>query len=254
MKGLDWSSIKVFSSTGECSNTDDMLFLMSLAGYKPIIEYCGGTEIGGAYITGTVVQPSVPAAFSTPALGLNFCILDEEGEPSENGEIFLYPSSIGLSTELLNKDHYEVYFAGTPRGPDNRVLRRHGDQIERLPGGYYRAHGRVDDTMNLSGIKVSAAEIERILNQLPGIRETAAIAVRDRQGPNLLVVYASPISGSPADKEQLLERCRHAIKQQLNPLFKVHDLVIVDALPRTASNKIVRRELRARHLRSDRGK
>lgn len=35
-----------------------------------------------------------------------------------------------------------------------QILRRHGDEIERTVGGYYRAHGRVDDTMNLGGIKV----------------------------------------------------------------------------------------------------
>ena len=34
-------------------------------------------------------------------------------------------------------------------------LRRHGDEVERLPGGFYVAHGRCDDTMNLGGIKVS---------------------------------------------------------------------------------------------------
>ena len=50
MEGLNWSAIKVFSSTGECSNPDDMRYLMGLAGGKPVIEYCGGTEIGGAYI------------------------------------------------------------------------------------------------------------------------------------------------------------------------------------------------------------
>jgi hypothetical protein len=37
-----------------------------------------------------------------------------------------------------------------------QTLRRHGDEIERTVGGYYRAHGRVDDTMNLGGIKVRA--------------------------------------------------------------------------------------------------
>jgi len=36
-----------------------------------------------------------------------------------------------------------------------QTLRRHGDEIERTVNGYYRAHGRVDDTMNLGGIKVS---------------------------------------------------------------------------------------------------
>src|SRR5919202_885212 len=78
MQGLDWRIIKAFSSTGECSNAQDMLFLMSLAGYKPIVEYCGGTEIGGGYITGTLVQPCVPSTFTTPALGLDVVILDEE--------------------------------------------------------------------------------------------------------------------------------------------------------------------------------
>ena len=60
----DWPSERTglvappaFSSSGECSDPHDMLFLMSRAGYKPVIEYCGGTETGGAYITGTVVQP-----------------------------------------------------------------------------------------------------------------------------------------------------------------------------------------------------
>jgi len=148
-EGLDWSPVKAFSSTGECSYPDDMLYLMSLAGYKPIIEYCGGTEIGGAYITGTMAQPASPSTFSTPALGLDFTVLDENGAECDNGEVFLIPPSIGLSNELLNRDHHEVYFGGTPPRPDGTRLRRHGDQIERLPGGYFRAHGRVDDTMNL---------------------------------------------------------------------------------------------------------
>ncbi len=134
MKGLNWSAIKAFSSTGECSNPQDMLFLMSLAGYKPIIEYCGGTEIGGGYITGTLVQPCAPSTFTTPALGLNVVILNEQGNPADKGEVFIIPPSIGLSTELLNKDHHQVYFADARRGGGGaRGLLVSGD-----PGGYRR--------------------------------------------------------------------------------------------------------------------
>ena len=250
MKGLDWSAIKAFSSTGECSNPDDMLFLMSLAGYRPIIEYCGGTEIGGAYITGTVVQPSAPATFTTPALGLDFVILDENGHHTDNGEVFLIPPSIGLSTELLNKDHHQVYFEGTPKIPSDEAehpvpLRRHGDQVESLGGGYYRIHGRVDDTMNLSGIKVSSGEIEQTLNLVSGIRETAAIAVSPQEGgPSRLVIYAVLLPGIDMEKEDLKTIFQAAIREHLNPLFKIHDVVIVDSLPRTASNKVMRRVLR----------
>lgn len=287
MQGLDWSAIKAFSSTGECSNPQDMLFLMSLAGYKPIIEYCGGTEIGGGYITGTLVQPCAPSTFTTTALGLDVVILDEDGHSADKGEVFIIPPSIGLSTELLNKDHHQVYFANTPHLPispsarhgihgctdrsssvSSRAsafippccaspspLRRHGDQMERLPSGYYRAQGRVDDTMNLGGIKVSSVEIEQALNTIEEICETAAIAVSPPEGgPSQLVIYAVVAPDTQKDKEAIKADLQKAIAQRLNPLFKIRDLVLVDTLPRTASNKVMRRVLRdcLRHQQSDR--
>ena len=253
MEGLDWSAIKAFSSTGECSHAGDMRWLMGLAGGRPVIEYCGGTEIGGAYITGTVARPCVAGTFNTPALGLDFMILDENRRPAENGEIFLVPPSMGLSCSLLNKDHYKEYFAGAPRGPHGEVLRRHGDQMEALPGGYcgyWRAHGRADDTMNLGGIKVSSAEIERTLRFVPELVETAAVAVSPGGGPDLLVVYAVSAPGAAPHKDELHAAMQNSLKLNLNPLFKIHDVVLVDALPRTASNKVMHRLLRDRYLSS----
>jgi len=245
MEGLDWRRIKVFSSTGECSSPDDMLYLMMLAGYKPVIEYCGGTEIGGGYITGTVVQAASPATFSTPSLGLDFVILDEEGKPTDNGEVFLIPPSIGLSTRLLNHDHDQVYFEDVPAGPDGAVLRRHGDQIETLGAAYCRHHGRADDTMNLGGIKVSSAEIERTLNRTEGVHETAAVAVPpEGGGPDRLIICAVLAPEAGGAPEEWRARFQTAIRERLNPLFKIHDVKIVDSLPRTASNKVVRRLLR----------
>ena len=252
MHGLDWHAIRAFSSTGECSNPEEMLYLMALAGYKPVIEYCGGTEIGGGYITGTRVQPAAPSAFTTPALGVNFLLFDGNGEPTDNGEVFIIPPSLGLSTSLLNADHNEVYFAGTPQ-PN---LRRHGDAIERLGNGFetepwlagtkYRVHGRVDDTMNLSGIKVSSAEIEEILNVVDEIQETAAVAISPKDGgPSQLVIYTVLAAlGSEPTKQELHAALQAELSEHLNPLFRIHDVVIVDALPRTASNKVMRRLLR----------
>jgi acetyl-CoA synthetase len=244
MEGQDWSGIKVFSSTGECSNAEDMRWLMSLAGGKPVIEYCGGTEIGGGYIVGTVTRPCVPGTFNTPALGLDFVILDESGQPAKNGELFVVPPSIGLSTTLLNKDHHEVYFADAPRGPHGETLRRHGDQMEELPGGYWRAHGRADDTMNLGGIKVSSAELERVLESVPNVIKTAAIAVAPGGGPSQLVVYAVCSGHQSLNMQDLTAAMQSAIKRDLNPLFKIHEILLVNSLPRTASNKVMRRELR----------
>jgi len=247
LEGVDWSRVRLLSSTGEASNPEDYRWLMERVG-APVVEYCGGTEIGGGYISGTVVQPAVPATFTTPSLGLDVRILDEEGRPTDSGELFIVPPSIGLSTELLNRDHHEVYYAGLPQA--DVPLRRHGDHMERLPNGYYRAHGRIDDTMNLGGIKVSSAELERAVADVAGVAEVAAVAVPPPGGgPDRLVVFAVPRPGVRPRPEAWREEMQRALRARLNPLFKIHDVVVVDALPRTASQKVMRRELRARYRR-----
>ncbi len=240
LNGIDWTAIRAFSSTGECSNADDMHWLMAQAAYKPIIEYCGGTELAGGYLACTMLQPCRPACFTTPMLGTDTVILNEWGDACDNGEIFLRPPGIGMSTELINGDHRAAYYGDTPQiGGQN--LRRHGDQVERLAADHYRVHGRVDDAMNLGGIKISSAEIERVLNALDGVDETAAIAVAAAGGgPSQLVVYA--VLSSPM--EDLATILQEAIRRQLNPLFKIEDVVLVESLPRTASNKVLRRVLR----------
>jgi acetyl-CoA synthetase len=248
LDGLDWSSIRAFSSTGECSSPRDMLFLMSRAGYKPVIEYCGGTEIGGAYITGTVIQPVAPSTFSTPALGSDLIILDEQGRPSDRGEAFLIPPSMGLSLKMLNRDHHEEYYANTPQGPRGQLLRRHGDELQRLAHGYFRAHGRADDCMNLGGIKVSSLQIEEVVRSVKGVRETAVVAVSPPGGgPNMLVVYAVSTGETELNAADLRSAMQQVLRTELNPLFQIHDVVITEALPRTVSNKVLRRQLRAEY-------
>lgn len=234
----DLSSVRVLSSTGEASNPDDHRWLMSTVD-APVIEYCGGTEVGGGYISGTVVEPAIPSRFTTPALGIDIALLDEDGEPTESGECFLIGPSIGLSTELLNRDHDAVYFDGVPHG-----LRRHGDHLERLTDGTWRARGRVDDTMNLGGIKTSSAELEEALGAVPGVGEVAAVAVPPPDGgPDRLVVFVVPEPGAEAD--DLRAGMQGALRDHVNPLFRIGDVVAVDALPRTASQKVMRRVLRA---------
>ena len=214
-----------------------------------MIEYLGGTEIGGGHLTGTVLQPASPATFTTPALGIDVVILDEEGRSVPGGamgEMFLVPPALGSSQELLNRDHDTVYYDDCPPGPKGEVLRRHGDQIARLGKGYFKARGRADDTMNLGGIKVSSIELERVVNEHPSVRESAAVSVQAAGGgADRLVVYVVVVLNHDVSDENLKNALSKRIAKQLNPLFKIHDVVTVESLPRTASNKIMRRRLRA---------
>jgi acetyl-CoA synthetase len=130
----DWSSVTRFSSTGEASDPSTYHFLMSrVPGYAPVIEYCGGTEIGGSFLSSTVVQPNAPSMFSTPVLASQIFIYDDAGTVVSgvgSGEVVLVPPTVGYSTRLLNFDHYKTYYEGMHSGPGGEVLRRHGDEIE----------------------------------------------------------------------------------------------------------------------------
>ncbi len=250
----DWSGIRVFSSTGEPSAAEDYLWLMSRTGYRaPVIEYLGGTEIGGGLITGTVVQPASPATFSTAALGIGLLMLDDQGRPAaegEPGELFVVPPSIGLSQSLIGGDHHKVYYEGCPAGPEGEVLRRHGDRMQRLHRGFFCARGRADDTMNLGGIKVSSLELEQIVDTHPAVQECAAVGVQPGgEGAEQLVLHLVPDTGTIAPgTDRLKAELQQLIRDRLNPLFRIHDLVLLPDLPRTASNKLMRRVLKQQYL------
>lgn len=243
MENLDWSAIKCFSSTGEVSNPEEMEYLMALGQNKPVIEYCGGTEIGGGYVTSTMVQPNIASTFSTQALGGEFVLLNEQNESVKQGEVFLIPPIMGLSNTLLNKDHHEVYFQDTPTF-EGKALRRHGDELEQLENGYYKAHGRVDDAMNLGGIKVSSIQIEEVVNTLDFVKESAAIAVSPKNGgPSNLVLYYVENNANLSVSERF-QHIKKIVRDQINPLFKVSDVLRLEMLPRTASGKVMRKNLR----------
>jgi len=218
-----------------------------------VIEYCGGTEVGGGYLTGTVLQPCAPGTFTTPALGMDIVLLDG-GKPADRGEVFLVPPSIGLSNDLLNYDHTTEYYAGLPAGPHGEILRRHGDEVERLPGGFFRHLGRVDDVINIHGVKTSAEEIRSAVeNELVYDAKPAAVDI-DGSGRAALVIYAVPRDpkqvGSEELRARLLKEYREAIRKRLNPLLAhVEDVVLVAELPQAGPGKTrTMRELQKDYL------
>uniref|UniRef100_A0A1S3Y8J8 Probable acyl-activating enzyme 18, peroxisomal n=1 Tax=Nicotiana tabacum TaxID=4097 RepID=A0A1S3Y8J8_TOBAC len=123
IKGLDWTRIRMFASTGEASNVDDDLWLSSRVDYKPVIECCGGTELSSSYIMGNLLQPQAFGAFSSASMSTGFVILDEDGRPYPDdqacvGEVGLFPTYMGATDRLLNADHEKVYFEGMPMYKD----------------------------------------------------------------------------------------------------------------------------------------
>nr|GMD27864.1 probable acyl-activating enzyme 18, peroxisomal isoform X1 [Ipomoea batatas] len=95
MKGLDWTRIRVFATTGEVSNVDDALWLTSRAYYKPIVECCGGTDLASTYVAGSLLQPQAFGTFSSASMSVDFAILDEDGHAYPDDK-----ACIGVITSL----------------------------------------------------------------------------------------------------------------------------------------------------------
>jgi len=291
MDGLCWDSIRTFSSTGEASSPEDYFWLSGrVKGYCPIIEYCGGTEIGGAYMSGTALLPCSPSVFNTPCIASCPVIIMRENNNKRGGEVEMSPHGedsspvtgevslaapmLGISQRLLNRDHKKLYYDGMPSSGGKSkgrwyVLRRHGDEMERLPGWggmRYRARGRVDDAMNLGGIKVGSVELEQAVMEGLGearVVEVAAVGVPSgggrggRGGPEKLVLFlvlTEKGGGQDGEKmDMLLMECRKVVAGRLNPLFRVEKVVLMKSLPRTSSGKVLRRTLREQEIGMQRG-
>ncbi len=250
MSGFDWSALRCFSSSGEASNPATYGWLMGLnqksGVVKPVVEYCGGTEIGGGYISNELTSEVRPSEFSAPCMGIGFAVLNEAGKPcamGEAGEVFITTPSIGLSTRLHKGDNEKTYY-GFGNG-----LRRHGDRLMRTEAGW-KSDGRADNAMNLNGIKIGSTEIETVVvDASTEIADVAAVgAPAPGGGPDRLVIFAVPKSHI-ADIAELKREMQTAVSTRLNPQFRIHDVVLVDQLPRTASFKVMHRSLRERYLK-----
>lgn len=257
-KGCDWSAIEMFSSTGSPSNPSNYFYLMSRArGYRPVFEYMGGTEIGGGYLQCSLLHPASPSCFTTPCLGTDVFTPAADSDDWRKGEVFIVMRNgkgecppMGLSTTLLNFDHHEKYFARNLKSPEGYVLREHGDVLVRHPNGFIASGGRSDDGMNINGIKTSSLDLENYIKDahIAGLVDLAAIGVRPPQGgEDWLVIYAV-VSDPALTCETLQKHCREAIKARNPQLARVHDVVLIEKLPLTASGKLKRRYLQDSYL------
>ncbi len=247
MEAFDWSKIERFTSTGAPSHPVTYGYMMGLCGLKPrpVIEYMGGTEISGGYLTASELKPLEAAAFNTPTLGTELHIAAEDGAHFAKHEVSIVLSNregrcppMGLSSALLNYDHEEKYFAQNASNAAGDVLREHGDVILfDAATGLYRSHGRADNGMNINGIKTSSTELEHYIKSanIEGLEDVAVIAARPKEGGEDLVVAFVVCNDNYVP--EMKRACTRAIKAHSPQLAKLHDVVQINAIPRTASNK-----------------
>lgn len=202
---------------------------------RRLYEAFGMSEISTYVSSSPAVLPK-PGSPGRPQEGRAVAILPagdgEEPVPvGEPGVIAIHRSDPGLMLGYLNR-------------PDEASFRGEwfvtGDTARMDEDGYLWPEGRGDDLMNVLGYRVSPAEVEAALLAHPGVAEAAAVAVEVRPGVSIIRAFVVPEAGSvsPAD---ILEHARQRLAAYKMP----KDLVVRDALPRTANGKIRRDLLRS---------
>lgn len=222
-------------------------------GQIPIVDTYWQTESGCHLITPLAggVTPMKPGSASFPFFGIETAILD----PTSGREI------VGDHAEgvLAIKGAWPS-FARTIWNNHDRFLDTYlrpyknvyftGDGAARDKDGYIWILGRVDDVVNVSGHRLSTAEIEAAIIEDPIVAECAVVGFNDEltgQAVAAFVVLKNKSNFSRASEQELQDIKKHLIltvRKDIGPFAAPKLIVIVDDLPKTRSGKIMRRILR----------
>ncbi|GHE93808.1 acetyl-CoA synthetase [Amycolatopsis deserti] len=238
----DLGTLRSFVSTGEAWDEPTWWWLFKEVGLstRPIINYSGGTEVGGGLLVGYPFLPMKPASFNGPLPGVDAAVLDADGAPvvGEVGELTVRNTFPGMTHAFWrDRDRYlETYWS---RWDGVWV---HGDLASVDGDGTWRIHGRSDDTIKLSGRRVGPAEIETALLKDSRIAEAAVIGVPDQQRGQRAVAFVV-LRERAVDQADLEATALRNAGRSFAPVLHV-----VPTLPKTKNGKIMRRAIRARHL------
>lgn len=244
--GFDFPKLRVTASTGEPWTPEawDWFLAHVCKGRAPILNYSGGTEIGGGIVAGTMLAKDLPpGAFAGPIPGMGAAVVDETGRPlprGQVGELALTVPSIGLTRGLWRSpDRFiEAYW---DKVPDMWI---HGDFASVDADGYWYVHGRSDDTIKIAGKRTGPSEIEALLLGTGKVGEAAVIGVPDPIKGSAVVCVCVPARGVTGTPE-LADELKKAVVAGLGASFRPKAVTFVEAVPKTRSMKIMRRVVRS---------
>jgi acetyl-CoA synthetase len=252
----DLSALRILASSGEAWNTEPWKWFLTHVGggRAPIINYSGGTEIGGGILGCFPTMPLIPNSFHGPIPGMRADVYSADGEPvrGEVGELVVTQPFPGMTQSFWGgdpstNDDARYLAAYWERFPGTWV---HGDWaiVEDVNGEtYWYIRGRSDDTINVAGKRVGPAEFESAVCSHPKIKEAAAIAIPDDVKGDVVVVLA--VVRNAADEGDALRAELVAIVDRvMGKSLRPKAILFVDDLPRTRNLKVMRRVARGRYL------
>ena len=245
---FDLSSIRLLGSVGEPINPEAWIWYREHIGgdAAPIVDTWWQTETGGIMISPLPgVTTRKPGSAQRPIPGIAAEIVDDDGAPVTEAEkvgylVLTKPWPAMLRGIWGDPERYkETYWCRF--GPKYYFA---GDGAKKDEDGDIWLLGRVDDVMNVSGHRLSTAEIESALVSHPSVAEAAVVGASDETTGQAVCAFVILRGDATDDGEDTVEELRKHVAKEIGPIAKPRQVMIVPELPKTRSGKIMRRLLK----------
>jgi acetyl-CoA synthetase len=242
----DLSSLRLLGSVGEPINPKAWLWYHKVIGGErcPIVDTWWQTETGAIMITPLPgITATKPGSATQPFPGVEAQVLDEStGEPIVEGQgllVLTKPWPSMLRTLYKEEERYiDTYFKRF--GRETYLV---GDAARVDRDGYIWVIGRIDDVVNVSGHRLSTAEVESAIVAHPDVAEAAVIGQHDEQSGQAIVAFVT-LQGDLHGDEATVESVRDAVAERIGKFARPKRIIWAEDLPKTRSGKIMRRLLR----------
>jgi acetyl-CoA synthetase len=242
----DLSSLRVLGTVGEPINPRAWEWYHEVigGGRCPVVDTWWQTETGGIMIAPLPgLTTTKPGSATRPFPGIKPAIYDENGKPIEGTDtgylVVERPWPGMLRTIYKDPQRYEDNYWNVYEG-----VYFVGDGARRDEDGYFWIMGRIDDVMNVSGHRISTAEVESALVSHEAVAEAAVIGRKDEDKGQAVFAYVT-LEGEREGSQDLKDALRQHVRKQIGALASPDDMIFTDDLPKTRSGKIMRRVLRA---------
>jgi acetyl-CoA synthetase len=241
----DLSSLRLLGTVGEPINPKAWLWYHKVIGGErcPIVDTWWQTETGGIMITPLPgITETKPGSATTPFPGVRAAVVDNDGNEVSDGQGLLVlrrPWPAMLRTLYKDEERFvETYF--TRFGKETYLV---GDAARHDSDGYFWVVGRVDDVINVSGHRLSTAEVESAIVAHPKVAEAAVVAQADEDTGQAIVAYVT-LEGDLDGSEAMEGELREHVAARIGKLARPKRIIWSADLPKTRSGKIMRRLLR----------
>ncbi|HEX2703230.1 MAG TPA: acetate--CoA ligase [Solirubrobacteraceae bacterium] len=243
---FDLSSLRLLGTVGEPINPKAWLWYHKVIGGErcPIVDTWWQTETGAIMITPLPgITATKPGSATTPFPGIKADVVDEhEGKTIEEGQgllVLTRPWPSMLRTLYKDDERFvETYF----KRFGNEVYLV-GDAARRDKDGYIWVIGRIDDVVNVSGHRLSTAEVESAIVAHEAVAEAAVIGQSDELTGQAICAFVT-LQGTTEGTEDLEAGIRETVSVRIGKFARPKRIIWADDLPKTRSGKIMRRLLR----------